>query len=98
MTYLDNFLSAMHIQNFLAASRRYLALDNNLTILPVLNKIDLPSADPDMVKREIEEIIGLDASEACLCSAKTGQGVPEILEAIVAKVPPPSGDATAGPG
>ena len=73
----------------------YLALDNNLTILPVLNKIDLPSADPDMVKREIEEIIGLDASEACLCSAKTGQGVPEILEAIVAKVPPPSGDAMA---
>src|SRR5436190_5476069 len=73
----------------------YLALDNNLTIVPVLNKIDLPSADPEMARREIEEIIGLDASDALLASAKTGQGVPEILEAIVKRMPPPTGDAAA---
>src|SRR5438105_14630250 len=73
----------------------YLALDNNLTIVPVLNKIDLASADPEKAKREIEEIIGLDASNALLASAKTGAGVPEILEAIVERMPAPSGDPSA---
>ena len=72
----------------------YLALDNNLTIIPVLNKIDLPAADPENVRRQIEEVIGLDASEAILASAKKGKGIHEILEAVVAKVPPPDGDAT----
>jgi len=70
----------------------YLALDNNLEILPVINKIDLPSAEPERVKTEIEEIIGLDASEAVLASAKAGIGIKEILEQVVAKVPPPTGD------
>ena len=70
----------------------YLALDNNLEILPVINKIDLPSADPDRVKREIEDVIGLDASEAVLASAKAGIGIKEILEQIVTKVPAPQGD------
>ncbi len=70
----------------------YLALDNNLEILPVINKIDLPSADPERVKREIEDVIGLDASEAVLASAKNGIGIKEILEQVVAKVPPPQGD------
>ncbi|MDR1702291.1 MAG: translation elongation factor 4 [Sporomusaceae bacterium] len=68
----------------------YLALENNLEIVPVINKIDLPSADPEKVKREIEEVIGLDASDAVLASAKAGIGVEEILEAIVAKIPPPA--------
>lgn len=70
----------------------YLALENNLEILPVINKIDLPSADPERVKQEIEDIIGLDASEAVLASAKAGIGIKEILEQIVEKVPSPSGD------
>ena len=67
----------------------YLALEHDLEIIPVINKIDLPSADPDRVKHEIEDIIGLDASEAVLCSAKSGVGIPDILEAIVNKVPAP---------
>ncbi|MDU6978097.1 MAG: translation elongation factor 4 [Veillonella sp.] len=67
----------------------YLALEHDLEIIPVINKIDLPSADPDWVKHEIEDIIGLDASEAVLCSAKSGIGIPDILEAIVNKVPAP---------
>ena len=67
----------------------YLALEHDLEIIPVINKIDLPSADPDRVKKEIEDIIGLDASEAVLCSAKSGIGIPDILEAIVNKVPAP---------
>ncbi|MDR9853084.1 translation elongation factor 4 [Paenibacillus sp. VCA1] len=71
----------------------YLALDNNLEIIPVINKIDLPSADPDRVKQEIEDVIGLDASEAVLASAKAGIGIKEILEQIVKQVPPPSGEA-----
>ncbi|MBJ9988115.1 MULTISPECIES: translation elongation factor 4 [Paenibacillus] len=70
----------------------YLALDNNLEILPVINKIDLPSADPDRVKQEIEDVIGLDASDAVLASAKAGIGIKEILEQIVQQVPPPNGD------
>lgn len=70
----------------------YLALDHDMEIIPVINKIDLPSADPDKVKKEIEDVIGIDASEAVLCSAKTGQGVEDILEAIVRRIPPPAGD------
>ncbi len=73
----------------------YLALDNDLEILPVINKIDLPNADPDKVKREIEDIIGLEADEAVLASAKSGLGIDDILEQIVHKVPPPSGDPDA---
>lgn len=70
----------------------YLALDNNLEILPVINKIDLPSADPDRVKQEIEDVIGLDASEAVHASAKAGIGIKEILEQVVQKVPAPTGE------
>ncbi|MFB5662120.1 translation elongation factor 4 [Alteribacillus sp. HJP-4] len=70
----------------------YLALDNDLEIIPVINKIDLPSADPDRVKQEIEDVIGLDASEAVLASAKSGIGIDEILAQIVEKVPAPEGD------
>ncbi len=73
----------------------YLALDNNLEIVPVLNKIDLPSADPDGAKQQIEEVIGLDASNALLASAKTGVGIHEILEAVVKRIPPPTGDQQA---
>lgn len=73
----------------------YLALDNNLEILPVINKIDLPSADPERVRNEIEEVIGLDASEAVLASAKAGIGIEEILEQVVEKVPAPTGDSEA---
>ncbi|MCJ1972390.1 elongation factor 4 [Lactococcus piscium] len=69
----------------------YLALDNDLEILPVINKIDLPAADPERVRHEIEDVIGLDASEAVLASAKAGIGIDEILEQIVEKVPAPSG-------
>lgn len=70
----------------------YLALDNNLEILPVINKIDLPSADPERVKQEVEDVIGLDASDAVLASAKAGIGIKEILEQVVQKVPAPTGD------
>jgi GTP-binding protein LepA len=73
----------------------YLAIENDLELVPVLNKIDLPSAEPDRIKEQIENIVGLDASEAVLTSAKTGVGVEEVLEAIVAKVPPPKGDRNA---
>ena len=73
----------------------YLAIENNLEIIPVLNKIDLPSAEPDRIKEQIENIIGLDASEAVLTSAKTGIGIEEVLEAVVAKVPSPKGDRNA---
>ena len=72
----------------------YLALDNDLAILPVLNKIDLPGADPERVKQEIEEIIGLDTAHAVLASAKEGIGTEEVLEGIVQHFPPPTGDAT----
>lgn len=73
----------------------YLALDNDLEILPVINKIDLPSADPDRVKSEIEDMIGIDASDAVLTSAKVGTGIPELLERIVSDVPAPTGDLDA---
>jgi GTP-binding protein LepA len=72
----------------------YLALENDLEILPVVNKIDLPSAEPERVKQEIEDIIGLDASDAVLASAKAGIGIEEILEQVVQKVPAPEGDST----
>src|SRR3954463_2746578 len=65
----------------------YLAIENNLELIPVLNKIDLPSAEPERIRDQIEHIIGLDASEAVQTSAKTGLGISEVLEAIVAKVP-----------
>lgn len=73
----------------------YLAIDNDLELLPVLNKIDLPSAEPDRIKEQIENIIGIDASEAVLASAKTGVGVDEIIEQIVHKIPAPKGDPNA---
>jgi len=73
----------------------YLAVDNDLDIIPVINKIDLPSAQPDECKRQIEDIIGLDSSTAILASAKEGTGVKEILEAIVHRLPPPAGDPEA---
>ncbi|MEB2279209.1 translation elongation factor 4 [Lysinibacillus xylanilyticus] len=73
----------------------YLALDNDLEILPVINKIDLPAADPERVRQEVEDVIGLDASEAVLASAKAGIGIEDILEQIVEKVPAPTGDPDA---
>lgn len=73
----------------------YLALDNDLEILPVINKIDLPAAEPERVRKEIEDVIGLDASEAVLASAKAGIGIEDILEQIVQNVPAPSGDLDA---
>ncbi|QJT09776.1 translation elongation factor 4 [Oceanidesulfovibrio marinus] len=73
----------------------YLALDHDLEVIPVLNKIDLPSAEPDRIRQEIEETIGLDASTALEVSAKTGVGVPAVLEAIVKDLPPPKGDPDA---
>lgn len=73
----------------------YLAVDNNLEIIPVINKIDLPAADPEKVKKEIEDVIGLDASDAVLASAKEGVGIKELLEQIVEKVPSPKGDPAA---
>jgi len=71
----------------------YTALDLGVEVTAVLNKIDLPSADPDRVIQEIEDVIGIDASNAVRCSAKTGEGVHDVLEAVIAKVPPPKGDA-----
>ena len=73
----------------------YLALDHDLDVMPVINKIDLPSADPDRVKEEIEDVIGIEAEDAPLISAKTGQNVHEVLEQIVAKIPAPEGDPSA---
>ena len=70
----------------------YQAIDNNHEIVPVLNKVDLPAAEPDKVKQQIEDVIGLDASDAILISAKTGADMPEVLEAIVTRLPPPKGD------
>jgi len=73
----------------------YLAIENNLTIIPVINKIDLPSADPERVRKEIEDVIGISTDNAILCSAKEGIGITEILEAVVRDVPPPKGDINA---
>src|SRR6202162_4636913 len=73
----------------------YQAIDNNHEIVPILNKVDLPAAEPDKVKQQIEDVIGLDASNAILISAKTGENVPEVLEGIVTRLPPPRGDRDA---
>ncbi len=73
----------------------YLALDANLEIIPVLNKIDLPVAEPERIMRQIEDVVGLPAADALLVSAKTGAGIPELLEAIVQRIPPPAGDREA---
>ena len=73
----------------------YQAIENNHEIVPVLNKVDLPAAEPDRVKTQIEDVIGLDASDAVLCSAKSGLGIHEVLEAIVHRLPPPKGDPAA---
>ena len=73
----------------------YTALDLGMEVLPVLNKMDLPSADPDNAREEIEEVIGIDATDAVPCSAKTGMGIEDILEYVIAKVPPPEGDPQA---
>ena len=73
----------------------YMALELGVEVVPVLNKIDLPQADPDRAKKEIEDVIGIDASEAVTCSAKTGMGVADVIEEMIAKVPPPKGDASA---
>jgi GTP-binding protein LepA len=73
----------------------YTAIDLGVEVVPVLNKIDLPSADPENAIEEIEEVIGIDAADAVRCSAKTGLGVQDVLESLIAKVPPPKGDATA---
>lgn len=75
----------------------YLAIDNNLEIVPVLNKIDLPSADPDGVKKQIEDAVGIDATDAIHASAKEMIGIQDILEAVVAKIPPPKGKAEGAP-
>src|SRR4029434_9358975 len=73
----------------------YQSIEHDHEIVPVINKIDLPAAEPERVREEIEEIIGLDASEAVLASAKSGIGIDEVLQAIVDKIPPPKGDASA---
>ncbi|MDD5549054.1 MAG: translation elongation factor 4, partial [Sulfurovaceae bacterium] len=73
----------------------YIAIENNLELLPVVNKIDLPAADPDRVLAELEHAIGIDATEHCLVSAKTGQGVKDLIDTIVEKIPAPSGDENA---
>ena len=71
----------------------YMALELGVEVVPVLNKIDLPQADPDRAKKEIEDVIGIDASEAVTCSAKTGLGVADVIEEMIARVPPPKGNA-----
>jgi GTP-binding protein LepA len=73
----------------------YQAIDNNHEVVPVLNKVDLPAAEPEKVKQQIEDVIGLDASNAILISAKTGQNIDAVLEAIVTRLPPPKGDREA---
>ncbi|MEN6058025.1 translation elongation factor 4 [Bordetella pertussis] len=73
----------------------YTAIELGMEVLPVLNKMDLPQADPEAARQEVEDVIGIDASEAALASAKTGMGIDEILESIVARVPPPKGDPSA---
>ena len=73
----------------------YTALDLNVEVVPVLNKIDLPAANPEQAREEIEDVIGVDASEAIECSAKTGLGIDDVLEAVIARIPPPVGDPAA---
>src|SRR5205823_12799133 len=73
----------------------YQSIEHDHEIVPVINKIDLPAAEPEQVRKEIEDVIGIDASQAVLASAKSGIGIDEILEAIVTRIPPPKGDAEA---
>jgi GTP-binding protein LepA len=73
----------------------YTAMEMDLEVVPVLNKIDLPAADPERVADEIEDIVGIDAADAVRCSAKTGVGVPDVLERLVRDIPPPEGDPDA---
>ncbi|MBF0214053.1 MAG: elongation factor 4, partial [Magnetococcales bacterium] len=73
----------------------YMALDHDLAVIPVLNKIDLPSAEPEKVRQQIEDVIGLDASDAIMASAKSGIGIGDILEAVITRIPPPQGDPNA---
>src|SRR5215216_552285 len=73
----------------------YTALDLGVEVVPVLNKMDLPQADPDRARAEIEDVIGIDAEHAIPCSAKTGEGIDEVLESLIARVPPPKGDPDA---
>ena len=73
----------------------YQAIDNNHEIVPILNKVDLPAAEPEKVRQQIEDVIGIDASDALLISAKTGLGIADVLEAIVTRLPPPKGDRAA---
>ena len=73
----------------------YTAIEMNLEVVPILNKIDLPAADPERVAEEIEDIVGIDAMDAVRCSAKTGVGIEDVLEEIVAKIPAPEGDPSA---
>ena len=73
----------------------YTAIEMDLEVVPILNKIDLPAADPERVAEEIEDIVGIDAMEAVRCSAKTGVGIEDVLEEIVAKIPAPEGDPNA---
>src|SRR5713226_3854014 len=73
----------------------YLAIEQGLEVIPVINKIDLPAAEPDRVAGEIEHVLGIPADEILRISAKTGAGVPELLDALVARIPPPKGDADA---
>lgn len=73
----------------------YTAMEMDLEVVPVLNKIDLPAADPERVAEEIEDIVGIDATDAVRCSAKTGVGVPDVLERLVRDIPPPEGDPDA---
>lgn len=81
-------IEAQTIANF------YLALEHDLEIIPVINKIDLPAADPERIKKEIEDVLGLSAEDCILASAKTGEGISEIMEAIVNRIPPPKGDSS----
>lgn len=76
----------------------YTAMEMELEVVPVLNKIDLPAADPDRVAQEIEDIVGIDATDAVRCSAKTGIGVPDVLERLVRDIPPPEGDPDGAAG
>src|SRR5579885_39619 len=70
----------------------YLAIDNNLELVPIINKMDLPAADPERVKGEVEDMIGIDASDAVLASAKSGLGIEDVLERVIERIPPPKGD------
>ena len=83
--------SLTEAQSAQTLANAYLAVENNLEIIPVINKIDLPGAQPEETRRQISDIIGLDGDHAMLASAKQGTGVPEILEAIVHRLPPPAG-------